>query len=76
MTENSNQFRFDSVDLVQYLWNNRKPLIFITGLAAIVSIVVSLLIDEKYKSEVIVFRQKQVPSRKTLFQIPIPKRIF
>lgn len=55
MTEAKNQYRFDSVDLILYLWNKRIPLIIITGIAAIVSIIVSLTIEEKYESEVILF---------------------
>ncbi len=55
MSENNSQYRFDSVDLVLYLWNKRLPLIVLTGLAAIVSVIASLLIENKYKSEVIVF---------------------
>lgn len=55
MTEEKKQYRFDSVDLVLYLWNRKWPLIIITGLAVIVSIIVSLTIEEKYKSEVIIF---------------------
>lgn len=55
MTEEKKQYRFDSVDLILYLWNRRLPLILITGLAAVVSIIVSLTIEEKYKSEVIIF---------------------
>ena len=55
MTEKTNQYRFDSVDLILYLWNKRLPLIIITGIAAVVSIVVSLCIEEKYKSEVVLF---------------------
>jgi len=55
MTEEKKQYRFDSVDLILYLWNRRLPLILITGLAALVSIIVSLTIEEKFKSEVIIF---------------------
>ncbi len=55
MAENKNQYRFDSVDLILYLWKKRLPLIILTGIAAVVSIVVSLLIDNKYKSEVVLF---------------------
>jgi len=55
MAEQNTQYRFDSVDLILYLWKRRLPLIIITALAAVVSIVVALTIQEKYKSEVILF---------------------
>jgi capsular polysaccharide biosynthesis protein len=55
MTEKNNQYRFDSVDLLFYLWNKRLPLMIITGIAAIASIIVSFVIEEKYKSEVVLF---------------------
>jgi uncharacterized protein involved in exopolysaccharide biosynthesis len=55
MAENKNRYKFDSVDLILYLWNKRIPLLILTGIAAVVSIIVSLTIDEKYKSEVILF---------------------
>lgn len=55
MTESTNQYKFDSIDIILYFWKRRVPIIVITMVAAIVSIVVSLLIEEKYKSEVILF---------------------
>ncbi len=55
MTENKNQYRFDSVDLLLYLWNRKIPLLLLTGFAAVLSIVVSLVIDDKFQSEVILF---------------------
>ncbi len=55
MIENKNQYKFDSVDLILYLWNKKIPLLILTGIAAVVSIIVSLTIDEKFKSEVILF---------------------
>jgi LPS O-antigen subunit length determinant protein (WzzB/FepE family) len=55
MTENKNQYRFDSVDLILYLWKKKIPLMVITGIAAVASIIVSLTIDEKFESEVILF---------------------
>ncbi len=55
MEENKNQYRFDSVDLILYLWNKKVPLLILTGIAFVISIIVSLSIDNKYKSEVILF---------------------
>ena len=55
MIEEKKQYRFDSVDLILYLWNRRLPIIILTGIAALASIIASLVIEEKYKSEVIIF---------------------
>lgn len=55
MEENKNQYRFDSVDLILYLWNKKVPLLILTSIAFVISIIVSLSIDNKYKSEVILF---------------------
>jgi len=55
MTEQNTQYRFDSVDLILYVWNKRLPILIITGIAVVVSIIVSLAIPEKFKSEVILF---------------------
>ncbi|MBO7145780.1 MAG: hypothetical protein J6W13_13285 [Salinivirgaceae bacterium] len=55
MEENQNQFKFDAVDLVLYLWKRRWPIIITGFVAGIFSIIVSLCITEKYKSEVILF---------------------
>lgn len=52
--ENKNN-PFDTLHLLFFLWKKRTPIIIVTLLAAIVSIIVSLSIDDKYKSEVIVF---------------------
>lgn len=52
--ENKNN-TFDTFHLLFFLWKKRKPIIVITALAVIISIIVSLSIEEKYKSEVIVF---------------------
>ena len=55
MSENQNQFKFDAVDLVLYFWKRRWPIIITGFVAGIFSIIVSLCITEKYKSEVILF---------------------
>jgi len=55
MSENQNQFKFDAVDLILYFWNRRLPIIITGIVAGIVSIIVSLCITKKYKSEVILF---------------------
>jgi uncharacterized protein involved in exopolysaccharide biosynthesis len=46
---------FNSVSLLHFLWKWRKFITIITGAAVIVSVVVSLLIDNKFESKVIMF---------------------
>ena len=42
-------------DLLQFIWNKRKLIILITVIAAIASIIYSLLIEEKFKSTVTLY---------------------
>lgn len=53
--QTQNKAEFDSSNLIVFLLRYRKPLIIVSVLAAIVSSVVSLLIEEKYNSSVIFF---------------------
>lgn len=53
--KNSKEFRFSSVDLIVFAWEKRIPLIIITAVAAIASVVISLSIDNLYKSQVVLF---------------------
>lgn len=46
---------FNSVDLLIYIWNKKWILLIISMLAGITSIIVSLQIEEKYESSVIMF---------------------
>ena len=46
---------FDSTNLLFFLMSYRKPIIIISMAAAIISAVVSLMIQEKYLSTVILF---------------------
>lgn len=45
----------DSFDLLLFLWKQRKPVILLTLLGAVVSIVVSLLLTPKFAAEVILY---------------------
>jgi capsular polysaccharide biosynthesis protein len=47
-----------SFELISFLWTKRKPIIIIGVLAALISSVVSLLIDEKFESAVILYPAK------------------
>lgn len=57
---------FDSTNLVLFLIKKRKPLIIITLAAAVVSSIVSLLIDNKFQSTVIMFPANSNSISKTL----------
>ena len=49
---------FDSTSLLLYLWKRRMPIILITAIAAVGSIVVSLTMEEKFLSTVVVYPAK------------------
>ena len=52
------KLEFNSLDLFGFLWRNRKILIIIGFIAAIVSSIISLLIEEKYESVVTLYPAK------------------
>ena len=49
------QYNFDSINLVEFIYKWKKQLAILVFLSIIISIIISLLIDEKYKSTVILF---------------------
>ncbi len=53
--EKKKDFKFSSVDLITFAWEKRIPLIIISAVAAIVSIIVSFQITELFKSTVVLF---------------------
>jgi len=46
---------FDTMDIFVYLWQKRKIITIVTVLGAIISIVVSLLLPNYYKSQTVIF---------------------
>jgi uncharacterized protein involved in exopolysaccharide biosynthesis len=46
---------FDTLDIFVYLWKKRKSIIIVTILGAIISIIVSLLLQNYYKAQTILF---------------------
>lgn len=52
---NEQDYNFDTTGLLAFLLQWKKPLIILSLLAAVVSSIVSLMIDEKFKSTVIIF---------------------
>lgn len=55
--EKNNQanYRFSSVNVIGYVYDKRWPLIIITIIAAIISIIASFVITPKFKSRVVLF---------------------
>ncbi|NPA67627.1 MAG: hypothetical protein GXO50_03360 [Chlorobi bacterium] len=65
MTDKNN-FSNDSQDILVFLYKKRKPIILITVLGAVASIIVSLLITPMYKSTVILYPASSVSVSKAL----------
>lgn len=57
--QNHNTGSIDSSNLLVLLYRWRKPILIICGAAAIISAAISLLIEEKYKSTVVLFAVPQ-----------------
>lgn len=53
-------YNFNSMDIIRFIFKNKWPIIIITAIAAITSVFVSLNIQEKYKSSVVLFPKTQV----------------
>lgn len=49
---------FNSGDIVAFLWKKRKPLLILTGIAFVVSIVISMMMTPYFKATAIVFPTK------------------
>jgi uncharacterized protein involved in exopolysaccharide biosynthesis len=49
------KYNYSSTDLLNYIWQKRVPLLLISALALVLSIITSLLITPLYKSEVVLF---------------------
>ncbi len=53
-----NKKDFETVDIFVFLWKKRKPLIIVTVIGAVVSIIVSLMLQNYYKAETVIFPTK------------------
>jgi len=69
MAENESPYRFDSIDLAVYIWKKRIPLLIITFIAAVVSIIGSLMIIPKFKSSVVIFPTSEASASKSILQL-------
>ena len=59
-------YDFASADLIFYIWQNRIPLLIITALAAVCSVIVSLAITPLFRSTVTMFPATNVSVAKNL----------
>ena len=50
-----NTENFNITNIIIYLFKKRKPIFIVTFLAAVVSIIVSLIIEEEFKSSVVIY---------------------
>jgi len=66
MSEKNSQYRFDSMDLAVYIWKKKIPLLIITFIAGIISIIASLMITPRFKSSVVMFPAIQASISKSL----------
>lgn len=67
MSENiKNQFKFDAIEVLLFLYKKKMPIIIITIIGIISSIIASLVITPKYQSKVILFPATQSSLSKSL----------
>ena len=65
--EKKYSFNLNSVDLIVFAWKKRVPLIVITIVAAIISVIVSYQITPLFKSQVVLFAEPDASISKYLF---------
>ncbi len=53
-------YNFNSMDIIRFMFKHKWPIIIVTLVAAIVSVIVSMTITPKFKSSVILFPKTQV----------------
>ena len=58
--QNSNDNNFNSMDIIRFMFKHKWPIIIITLIAAIASVIVSYTITPKFKSSVILYPKTQV----------------
>ena len=69
MSEKNEKYRFDSMDLAVYIWKRKIPLLIITFIAGIISIIASLMITPRFKSSVVLFPTIQASVSKSLLMV-------
>jgi len=68
MSAEKNEFRFDTMDIMVYIWKRKIPLLIITVAAGIISILGSLMITPKFKSTVVLFATAEASAGKVMIQ--------
>ncbi len=58
--KNNKDYNFNSMDLIRFMFKHKWPIIMVTLIAAIASVIVSYTITPKYKSSVILYPKTQV----------------
>ncbi|MFP4023628.1 MAG: Wzz/FepE/Etk N-terminal domain-containing protein [Thiohalospira sp.] len=60
MDKTNQSYNFNSMDIIRFIFRHKWPIITITVIAAVASVVVSLVITPKFKSAVIFYPKTQV----------------
>ncbi len=66
MISTNHSYNFNSMDIIRFIFKHKWPIITITLIAAIASIIVSLVITPKFKSSVILYPKTQVSASQAL----------
>jgi len=67
-TQSNNNYDFSSTDLLIYIWEKKIPLLLISFIAAVASIIISFTIIPKFKSTVVLFPTTNTSISKTLLE--------
>ncbi len=59
---------YDAFDLIKFAWDKKWPLLIITFLAGVISIIVSLQMPNRYKSTVVMFPAASISVSKSLVE--------
>jgi uncharacterized protein involved in exopolysaccharide biosynthesis len=62
----SDNYNFNSMDIIRFVFKHKWPIIGVTIIAAIASVIVSYMITPKFKSSVILFPKTQVSASQAL----------
>ena len=57
---NEQKYNFNSMDIIRFMFKHKWPIIIVTLIAAIASVIVSMTITPKFKSSVILYPKTQV----------------
>lgn len=75
MTEEKEEFSFETSNLILYIWKRKIPLILITLGAAIISTLISFTITPKFRSSVVLFPASESPVSKSLLEANFQDRV-